>query len=247
MHYTHIPALSLYTTWLLASHALCVVNVYISIVGSIQQGHASQPYHFRCTNLAPNTCCASTTPNGIMGLVGDAASFTGLPAGSVSALWTWYNSPSLPVRSTVRCTQQIIECSSESDWTYVAPFARLITETRRVITGASYFGQPLDPPDLSGGNPDIVTAELNALGLHADEMPQGLAAQILGSCFPSQNGNRARAVNRIASNAILASDEPKWVYPDTIVYNGTEFTNNHRNDSVYRDSRGIMLDLNLLQ
>ena len=39
---------------------------------------------------------------------------------------------------------------------------------------------------------------------------------------------------------------PAWVYPDVVTWNGTEYTDEHRNDLVYRDSTGNVLDLRLL-
>lgn len=38
-----------------------------------------------------------------------------------------------------------------------------------------------------------------------------------------------------------------WGYPDEIDFNGTTYTDGGRNDLVYRDSMGGVLDLNLLR
>ena len=41
--------------------------------------------------------------------------------------------------------------------------------------------------------------------------------------------------------------EESWAYPDVIILNGTEYSNEHRNDLVYRDARGNVFDLELLR
>ena len=246
MRVNHMLAFLLHTTWLLASYALCIVNVYITTSGPTSNGIVRGPYIFRCTNLAPNTCCASTTPTGLVGFVGDTASFSGLPARSVSALWTWYNSPNHPIHSTVRCTQRIIECSSDLNWIYVAPPVLSDVQTRRIITGASYYEAPSDPPDLAWGNPEILKAEIAAINRHPNGRLAGIAASLVAFCLP-QNGNRRRLIDERSASAVYAAVDSKWVYPDTIVYNRTEYTNSQLNESVYKDFAGSVLDLQSLQ
>ena len=62
------------------------------------------------------------------------------------------------------------------------------------------------------------------------------------------DGRRVDRKTRRAVSAAAAatSSAAGGVYPDTITYNGTKYTDSHRNDRVYKDSAGNVFELNLL-
>ena len=47
-------------------------------------------------------------------------------------------------------------------------------------------------------------------------------------------------------SAAIAPVEPTWGYPDIIQINGTNYTDSRRGDMIYRNSDGMILDLNMI-
>ena len=92
--------------------------------------------------------------------------------------------------------------------------------SRRMVTGAKYTSCLM--PHSGGGWETMLAGICSKLG---------------------SRGWRRRAVE----GREAAVKGKTWGYPDEIDFNGTTYTDGGRNDLVYRDSLGGILDLNLLR
>ena len=180
---------------------------------------SGNPVYTRCTNVASGTCCFALTPY-------DMAAFDHLPENAVATYWSWTESPNLPADNHAKCDQKLLKCDASYPFSwYAAPIPHSPTATRLIITGGRWRAWSRE----DGG---IMT---------------GIMSDITSMCknlFTRSNSVASR-INQRASNA--AGNEPSdWVYPDVIIYNKTEYTDNRRNDKVYKDSMGNVFDLKLL-
>ena len=97
--------------------------------------------------------------------------------------------------------------------------------TSDLITGAAYFICPL------GKNEGV-----NLMGYFRNTF-----AEVAKMCVGG-NVISPRRADRMVERRGLGS----WAYPDTIIFNGTEYTDEYRSDLVYKDTGGSLLDLNQL-
>ena len=174
---------------------------------------------YRCMNAAPGYCCKYPIPTPIA-LGASAVQLTGLPHGAISVIWSWDNAPNLPARDSA-CDELVLDTSGQTpSWTYVAPEPHRGWATRRMVTGAKYFDCPVPHPG------------------------RGWEHTLVDLCTKlGVRGWRKRAIKTRKP----AMKEKTWGYPDEIDFNGTTYTDGGRNDLVYRDSMGRILDLNLLR
>ena len=189
--------------------------------------------YMACSNLSAASCCHG------LGDTFDMGSFEGLPENAMSTYWTWNESPHLPAKLSAACFEKMQICDRTTPFSsYTAPIPRSSTSeaTRSIITG----GKWLDIPNVSATN------KLSA------PTTDGLLGTILMCKNISMWGDQAEVIGRVdrkRAAADAASDDeppPAWVYPDVILYRGTEYTDHQRNDKVYKDSAGNVFDLNLL-
>ena len=231
MYFKKLNALLLLYATLLIPYA-SGVRMTMLTYSEKHPGHGRIDAYMACSNLSAASCCHG------LGNTFDMGSFDGLPENAMSTYWTWNGSPHLPAESSAACSEKMQICDRTTPFSsYTAPIPRSSTSkaTRSIITG----GKWLDIPNGSAAN------KLSA------STTNDLPDVVLMCTNSSTSGDQVDAISRVdrkRADADVASDDepPAWVYPDIIMYRGTEYTDDQRNDKVYKDSAGNIFDLNLL-
>ena len=104
-----------------------------------------------------------------------------------------------------------------------------VLETRSGRSSWLYYPPPL--LEISGGS---------YIQCPAGNVNRGWVQALAGFCMKLRN----RSSRELAETD--AAIEPMWGYPDIITVNGTNYTDEKRNDLVYRDSAGNKLALKLM-
>ena len=151
---------------------------------------------------------------------------------------TWNGSPSLPANLNAACGQQVLDISGKKNWSWRASAVENSNAdsnragvTSKIITGAKYFLCPL------GKNTNLGSSSMGAFRNTWAE----IVKMCIGGVFSISRIPPARKRRRVRSE-----EEEAWAYPDVILYNGTEYSDGHRGDRVYKDDGGHVLDLELL-
>ena len=97
--------------------------------------------------------------------------------------------------------------------------------TSNLITGAAYFICPL------GKNKGV-----NLMGYFRNTFAEVVKMCVGGNVFSPRRGDGMVGRRGLGS----------WAYPDTIIFDEIEYTDEHRSDLVYKDATGSVLDLNQL-
>ena len=219
-----LPALLLFA--LISIPGTLAVDFSMMSVSGTRAG-TGNPVYTRCTNVASDTCCYSLTPY-------DMAAFDDLPENAASTYWSWNGSPNLPANVHAKCDQKMLKCDAmfPMSW-YAAPAPRSNTATRSIITGGKWLAYS------KAGN-KVVTTGLEASVMNAMTDITSMCKNLFtrGNSMVSRRDRRAPNVAKKGFS--------RWVYPDIIMYNGTKFSDDHRNDKIYRDWKGNVFDLKLL-
>ncbi|MCJ1235409.1 hypothetical protein MMC14_003377 [Varicellaria rhodocarpa] len=218
------PTLLLSST-VFISCAIAVDFAMMSVRGT--RAGTGEPVYTRCTNVAESTCCHSLFPY-------DMAAFDRLPENAAATYWSWTSSPNLPSDNNAKCDQKLLKCDASFplSW-YTAPAPRSSAETSLIITGGKWLAyRNRDGKGILAG---IEATTLSAIS-EITSMCKNLLSR--DNQMVSRRGRR--------TTSATSNKSSKWVYPDIIMYNGTEYNDFRRNDKVYKDSMGNVFDLNLL-
>jgi len=139
-------------------------------------------------------------------------------------------------------------CSGQITGTRVGPIRRwdlrLNTEFHPAsFSGASYISLPKSLPPSEADSQWLTAEGLRGLVWGGGKW---FANQVGPSSLSSQPFRRKRGVISENKGTVYATAPSLWRYPDFIMVNGTNYTDDGRGDLVYRNETGVILDLDRL-
>ncbi|KAL8772447.1 MAG: hypothetical protein Q9209_002398 [Squamulea sp. 1 TL-2023] len=202
------------------------------------------PMSIVCRNLLPGVCCRriwiSYNDGATSHQVGRATDieFRRLLPGDIAAVWERSGGVSRP-RNGNDCSTRVLQ-------TRHGPGRFLLERSQLAVEpgGGSYIsvGQMKLPPDATTASALLVEGILGLVWGGGQWFGSAAAQQRYG-----RGGLKPKVKRGILSREkgkVYAQPPPKWVYPDSVDVNGTEYTIvNDQDPPVYKDGSGRILDL----
>ncbi|KAL8856348.1 MAG: hypothetical protein Q9178_007039 [Gyalolechia marmorata] len=202
-----------------------------------------QPATIICRNLPPGVCCrriwGSDDGDVIWHQQGTAAKieFQNLLPGDIAAVWARPGRVFAPFNGNDCSTRVVLTRHGPGDLSFTP------TEIGHEPGGGSYIsvGQMKLPPDVSTASALLIEGIFGLVWGGGQWFASEAARRKFGSGGLRSKGKRGIVSEK--KGTLFARPPVRWVNPDTIRFNGTEYTSVGGQNPVYKDSNGVSLDL----
>ncbi|KAL8924982.1 MAG: hypothetical protein Q9172_002411 [Xanthocarpia lactea] len=183
-----------------------------------------QPATIICRNLPPGGTAAEIE-------------FQNLLPGDIAAVWARPGPVFAPFNGNDCSTRVVLTRHGPGDLSFTP------TEIGHEPGGGSYIsvGQMKLPPDVSTASALLIEGILGLVWGGGQWFASEAARRKFGNRgLPSKV---KRGIVSEKKGTVFVRPPVRWVNPDTIRFNGTEYTSVGGQDPVYKDSNGVLLDL----